>query len=223
MRVASLNIHRGRGIDGKVDLERLATFLAESQADLIGLQEVAQTSRQNQPEILAQALGMQAAFFPSLKRCAFRYGNVILSQRPAFRVEGYPLPSLREKRSLLVAQFKQPAFTAAVAHLGLSGKERQEHAKRILELLPPSGPVILMGDWNANSSAPEVQAVLARLGDAFQLGQRSENDTHTFLSRQILPHRIDYIFVRGLRVCRYHTRGTIATDHRLVAADLDFN
>jgi endonuclease/exonuclease/phosphatase family metal-dependent hydrolase len=223
LRVATLNIHKGRGLDGREDLDRLAAFLSESGADLIGLQEVIQSSRRNQPEFLAKKLGMEYAFFPSLRRCTYRYGNALLSRWPLEEVQGYVLPSLREKRSLLTARCRGPlSFTAAVTHLGLNSREREGHAAKILEILGKKQPVILMGDWNASSESQEVQAILEEFGDAFQLGERSASDTHTYLSRDLLPHRIDYIFVRGFTVVRYFTRGTIATDHRLVAADLQW-
>jgi hypothetical protein len=86
--------------------------------------------------------------------------------------------------------------------------------ERLLFLLPP-GPTILMGDWNA--ICPEVQTVLACFQGDFDLGEGSQSDTHTYLSREIVLFRI---FVDGLKVTRFHTRGTIATA-RLIVADLE--
>jgi hypothetical protein len=39
-RVASYNIHHGRGMDDRVDLERIAAVLRQLNADVIALQEV---------------------------------------------------------------------------------------------------------------------------------------------------------------------------------------
>ncbi len=221
MRVACLNIHKGRGLDGRVDLERLAVFLAQSEADLIGLQEVLATKKQDQAQILARFLGMEYVFFPSIKRGSSLYGNALLCRWPIAEFKGISLPSLREQRSVLVATLTQPfPLTVAVTHLGLNNKEREAHVEKILTVLPP-GPAVLMGDWNAQSPASEVQAVLGRFHDAYDEGARSASDTHTFLSHEIVPSRIDFIFVDGLKVSRYHTRGTIATDHRLVVVDLE--
>jgi endonuclease/exonuclease/phosphatase family metal-dependent hydrolase len=39
-RIATYNIHKGRGLDGRVSIERIARVLGEIDADLIALQEV---------------------------------------------------------------------------------------------------------------------------------------------------------------------------------------
>ena len=40
IRVMSYNIHHGEGIDGKLDLKRIGDIIKNSNADIIGLQEV---------------------------------------------------------------------------------------------------------------------------------------------------------------------------------------
>ena len=40
IRVATYNIHRGRGLDGRTRLERIAAVLATIDADVVALQEV---------------------------------------------------------------------------------------------------------------------------------------------------------------------------------------
>jgi len=39
-RMATYNIHKGRGLDGRVRVERIARVLAEIDADIVALQEV---------------------------------------------------------------------------------------------------------------------------------------------------------------------------------------
>lgn len=39
-RVMSYNIHHGRGLDGKIDLERIANVIKKEGADIVTLQEV---------------------------------------------------------------------------------------------------------------------------------------------------------------------------------------
>lgn len=221
MRVASLNIHKGRGLDGRVDLERLGAFLAESKLDLVGLQEVVGKPGQEQVKILGELLKMEHYFFPSFKRGTFHFGNALLSKELLVNFRGKTLPSSRETRSLLIAELPSPAITIAVTHLGLNFEERRGHVDQILGALP-AGPIILMGDLNAESNAPELQGLFANFGDAYELGERSGCDTHTFLNHEVVPSRIDFILVRGLAVLRYQTRGTIATDHRLVVVDVAF-
>ena len=40
LRVMTFNIHHGEGIDGRLDLERIARVITDARADLVGLQEV---------------------------------------------------------------------------------------------------------------------------------------------------------------------------------------
>ena len=40
MRIVTYNIHKGRGIDGRVSLKRIVDVLAELNADIIALQEI---------------------------------------------------------------------------------------------------------------------------------------------------------------------------------------
>ena len=56
--VGTYNIHKGVGLDGILDLERIAEVVRETQADVIGLQEVVSRGGTNQARVLAQILGM---------------------------------------------------------------------------------------------------------------------------------------------------------------------
>ena len=40
LRVASFNIHHGVGLDGKLDLDRIAEVVRSTGAEVVGLQEV---------------------------------------------------------------------------------------------------------------------------------------------------------------------------------------
>ncbi|MCI0633959.1 MAG: endonuclease/exonuclease/phosphatase family protein, partial [Actinobacteria bacterium] len=55
VRVATYNIHRGRGLDGRVSLRRIADVLQQIDADVVGVQEIYEA----QAESLARDLGMQ--------------------------------------------------------------------------------------------------------------------------------------------------------------------
>src|SRR5690348_3713888 len=65
-RVLSYNIHHGEGIDGKIDIKRIAGFIKETKADIVGLQEVdrgvERTARQDFPKELAKLTGMKVYF-----------------------------------------------------------------------------------------------------------------------------------------------------------------
>ena len=40
VRIATYNIHKGRGLDGRIRIERIARVLGEIHADIVSLQEV---------------------------------------------------------------------------------------------------------------------------------------------------------------------------------------
>jgi endonuclease/exonuclease/phosphatase family metal-dependent hydrolase len=64
MRIVTYNIHKGRGMDGRVSIKRIADVLGELDADIIALQEVFSQcdAKQGQIEVLASELGMKSIF-----------------------------------------------------------------------------------------------------------------------------------------------------------------
>ena len=66
LRVLSYNIHHGAGIDGKLDLPRIAGVITAVNPDLVALQEVdrktRRTKQQDQPAMLAKLTGMKILF-----------------------------------------------------------------------------------------------------------------------------------------------------------------
>ena len=67
LRVATYNIHRGRGLDGRTRLERIAGVLASIDADIVALQEVVGASplKPGQAAELGAALGMGWVMAPT--------------------------------------------------------------------------------------------------------------------------------------------------------------
>src|SRR5262245_61976911 len=82
LRIATYNIHKGRGMDGQVRIDRIANVLDEIQADVVAMQEV--VNRENaKPEehqacYLAERLGYVQAMGETRKHRAAAYGNVTL-------------------------------------------------------------------------------------------------------------------------------------------------
>ena len=74
--VASYNIHKAEGIDGRVDIARIADVLREIDADLVGIQEIYQP----QAETLAADLGMDMAMGITRHREAVPYGNAVFTR-----------------------------------------------------------------------------------------------------------------------------------------------
>ena len=87
LRVATYNIHRAIGTDGRADPERIARVLEEIDADVVALQEVGFGAEV--PGHLLERLGtmMQAEVIEgaTLRDARGHYGNAILSRLPIRR------------------------------------------------------------------------------------------------------------------------------------------
>src|SRR5687768_15481548 len=66
LRVLTYNIHHGEGVDGRLDLERIARVITAEEPDLVALQEVDVKTRRtggvDQAAELARLTGMHFAF-----------------------------------------------------------------------------------------------------------------------------------------------------------------
>lgn len=155
LKVATWNIHMGRGSDGRRDLGRIAQVINQLGADCIGLQEVDNRILPEGDDLsrLAVATGLQAVAGPTMVRHDGNYGNVLLSRWPVVRVGRHDLsvPG-REPRGLLDAVIEAPAapLRVAVTHLGLRPSERRRQVAAICDRLPAESqlPLLLMGDFN---------------------------------------------------------------------------
>jgi endonuclease/exonuclease/phosphatase family metal-dependent hydrolase len=157
MRIVTYNIHKGRGLDGRVSTKRIAKVLAELDADIIALQEVFAEcdSHQGQVETLASELGLSAAFGCTRHHRKRPYGNAILTRWPILSSHEMDISRIRrERRGCIRADLKTPFGTLHVfnIHMGTSYFERRHQvrsllsSKQILEDL--SGPRVLVGDFN---------------------------------------------------------------------------
>lgn len=149
--VASYNIHKGEGLDGRVDLDRIASVLREIDADLVGIQEIFRP----QAEGLAERLGMQAAMGVTRTLRGLPYGNAVLSR---FAIRGALAFDLtrpaREPRGGLrldLAVDGGPLHLFNV-HFGLAIRERAEQVEELVQrhILRGdlSGARVVIGDLN---------------------------------------------------------------------------
>ncbi|WP_409344157.1 endonuclease/exonuclease/phosphatase family protein [Paenibacillus sp. MBLB4367] len=154
-RVMTYNIHHGRGMDGKVSLERIAEEIRNSDADIVALQEVdrylPRSGFRDQVGWLSRKLGMHAAYAPSMNMGPIQYGNALLSRYPIAAKRVVYLPGKLERRSLLIAELfiGGQKVTVANTHLGVL---RAEWTKQMpilqAELERMDKPSILLGDFN---------------------------------------------------------------------------
>jgi len=156
--VASYNIHRCIGTDGRCDPEKVATVIRELRCDPVGLQEVDNTPgaapTSMQLEYLQRSTGLTAIAGLRLTRHLGHYGNALLTGRPVISVRRHDLSVTRyEPRGALDVELDIDgrAVRFVVTHLGLSPGERRKQMQRLLTILsltPEDEPLVLLGDIN---------------------------------------------------------------------------
>ena len=160
LRVMTFNIRHGEGVDSVYEIERIAQFIQEHQAELIGCQEVdngySERSRyEDQPQILKDKLNFQIFYGPNIRE---NYGNLIISKYPILDAENVALPNPEEKepRGIIIASININNETISFLNTHLSAyssKNRAlqiQHIREIIIDLPH--PIILLGDFNTRPS-----------------------------------------------------------------------
>jgi endonuclease/exonuclease/phosphatase family metal-dependent hydrolase len=159
VRVASYNIHRCIGRDGRCDPERVAGVLREIDCDVVGLQEVDNSPGPGptsmQLEYLAACTGMNAVAGLRIVRNMGHYGNALLTRHRILRVRRHDLSvsSWLEPRGAVDAEVEIEGIACRilVTHLGLMPGERQQQTRTMLALVgetPFDQPLALLGDIN---------------------------------------------------------------------------
>lgn len=218
--VASYNVHRCVGLDGRRDVDRIAGVLGELDADVVGLQEI----DADPLDALADAAGYERIAGPTLARHDGHTGNALLTRLPiatSVRLD-LSIPG-REPRGALDVELRAGTrrLRVAVTHLGLRAAERRSQCERLLELLAPRGEdaAVLLGDFNEWFAQA---ALLRRIHRTFgrARGVRSWPSFGPLLA-------LDRVWVRperALRELRAHrsARTRVASDHLPVRATLAF-
>jgi endonuclease/exonuclease/phosphatase family metal-dependent hydrolase len=224
IRIASYNVHRCIGGDGRCDPARIASVLRELEADVVALQEVDSDhwvrGGIDQLVFLAEAVGFEAAAGPTVSRGSSHYGNALLTRWPLRRVRQHDLTvSGREPRCAIDAEVDvDGALLRVVAtHLGLGQRERRRQLRMLAGLMDGDSAerVILLGDMNEWIPGA-LQPLNARLAPSPRL--------RTFPARRPLL-ALDRIWVRprgALQDARVHwsRAAAAASDHLPLVASL---
>jgi len=139
LRVAAYNIKHGQGMDGEVDLERVADVLRALDADVITLQEmdrgVERTEGVDQATRLGELLGMDAYFGDFMPYQGGHYGMAVLSRLPVVASRNHRLPDGDEPRSALEVRVAVGSGGTEVSVVGIhfyrTVEERLAQAKAL--------------------------------------------------------------------------------------------
>ncbi len=232
LRVLSYNIHHGEGVDGKLDLRRIAQVINDVKPDLVALQEVDQNVRRtqvvDQPSELARLTRMHAVFGANIELQGGHYGNAVLSRFPITSWKNHLLPNFDagEQRGVLMTDVSLPGGTQSLILLAThfdhraNDRERMASTLKISELCEQfvSTPMLLAGDLN---DTPESRTLEA-LQPTWSLTSDSAQPTIP-VARP--ARQIDFILYRpGKRWKILETRvlaEAIASDHRPILAVLE--
>lgn len=216
LRIATWNIHHGAGLDGRVDLGRVALTLKLLRADVIGLQEVdrnlARSGHVDQAAVLAELLGMEVAFRSTLDIDGGSYGLAIASSTLT-GVDLELLPGRRggEPRGVLIATAH--GMSVLVTHLSRYRAARVIQLRRLAEAVRRvDPPVTLVGDLNQGRWG---------LGSLRRVGLRAPRRTLRTAPAAKPLRQIDHILGgSGVRIDRVTTWATEASDHLPLVASL---
>lgn len=227
----SYNIHHGEGVDGRLDIERIAALVRAERADIVALQEVdkgvERTGRRDIPSELASLTGMTCLFSNNYPFQGGEYGNAILTRFPVRRWTNAHLRMLRpgEQRGALQAVVDALGHDLLVVATHIDYRpddaERLQNVAQFREILGAYGdlPALFAGDFNDTPGSRTHSAMAETFEDVWP--RAGEGDGFTIPSRAPTK-RIDYIWVRKgspVRPLKAWVPRTEASDHLPLVAE----
>jgi endonuclease/exonuclease/phosphatase family metal-dependent hydrolase len=217
------NIRHGRGLDGKVNIQRICDVIVKEDIDIVALNEVDQafSRRSNyldQGRWLANELQMNYVFGPALSLKGGHYGNAIFSRFPMTKHKNHLfklIPPLAEPRAILeaVISIDNINLNVLTSHFSI---HPSLHRKQLdYWLTYPASPCILMGDLNRGPRSNAYRKLSEKYIDC-----SAEHPFPTFPSRKPRS-RLDYIFTSShFEIVKTAVIETTASDHLPVLTTL---
>lgn len=214
LRVATFNVHHCEGLDGKLDVPRIARVIEKTRADLVAMQELdrgmRRTERTDQPAELERLTGLAVSFHPTLERSKGQYGIGIAAREGGpFEYRSLPQVADEEPRGYLIGPYG--GVTVIATHLSLQRGPRDRQTKALFDAIERfGGPFIVLGDLNQSS-------------------WRLRRTVRGAVSVPVMPRRTmarrwsqrDHIVAgRGARVVQRDVIQTDSSDHYALVADV---
>jgi endonuclease/exonuclease/phosphatase family metal-dependent hydrolase len=208
----------------RAGIDQAAAAMGDDLPDLVLVQECGSRLAVRR---FARTLGLEVV---SSHRAFRGVRNAVLFHG-AWRLLGLDVETLSREgrtrpRGFIAAHLRRGSVrvTAVSAHLGLSPRERERHARELTDRLRSFPRHVVVGaDLNEGPEGSAARWMAERLFDAFTVAGRGSPATFPAASPSA---RIDYLFVSdGLEVLRTWVAdppaGGLASDHRPVVADLE--
>lgn len=230
LRVVTYNVKHGRGMDGTIDLERIAGVLRERRPDVVALQEIdrnaTRSGGRDQADELGRALSMHHAFGAFMPFQGGDYGMAILSRHPITKTTSLRLPDGNEPRIALVVEIRLPddrTILVVNVHFDWIADDafRFAQAQVVADFLRTAErPFVLLGDFN-DTPGSRTLALFEAVGSE---ADKPEAGRLTFPADEPVKE-IDFVWYGPPRA--WEPRRTrvvderVASDHRPVVADLE--
>lgn len=168
IRLASYNIRKAKGIDGRKDPVRIMDILAELEADVVALQEADMRWRAR-PGVLSQSLISARSDYvlvdvAKTEQSIGWHGNAILVRRGLMvdTVTRIDLPGLEPRGAVRIDLDLPFPFTVIATHLGLTRYHRKGQLAAIRAAVSPElRPTAIIGDFNEWSGRRGFEALNA--------------------------------------------------------------
>lgn len=225
LKVMTYNVRHGRGLDNKIDYERVADAIRRAEVDVVAVQEVDSFTdrtggRYTLGELASEAL-MRPVFAPAIPLGDGKYGVGVLSKEKPLGSRPVALPGREEDRVLLMVEF--PRYVLASTHLSLTPEDALASVPIIAaEAKKSTKPFIVAGDWNSHPDSPVLKAFKEA---GFKIATSEKVSTFPADNPDEV---IDYIAIYEpsagplVPVRRAVINNPVASDHRPVTATFRF-
>ena len=232
-RVMTYNIHHGEGLDGSVDLERIAKVILDANADAVALQEVDQNTQRtggiDMAVELAKRTNMHVSFGANLDFQGGKYGTAILSKHPIESSENHVLKQARDGEPRGVLQAVLDVGQGRVLFAGTHLDHTRDQAERLFsqaqfdELFAKYEdlPSIFCGDFNDTPDSELYNRMSKKWTDSWSLVGQGPGLTMTSDDPK---RRIDYVWVsdtKNFKLRWMDVPQTNASDHLPVVAEME--
>lgn len=229
LRLMTFNVqHCYNQITKDINYDAVAKEIIESQADIVGLNEVygMDSIYGDQVKKIAMASGMKYMYFAkAIDAPNGAYGNGIISKYPIKSIEKIMIPDpikkenpngYYETRCIIKARLESK-ITVMISHFGLNPDEHRRAVYTVVSNLE-NEKCILMGDFNMRPDNDILMPINTKMHDA-SMGYC--NGEFTFSSIEPFE-KIDYIFVsKDIIVNKSFISTNIVSDHFYHFAEIE--